>query len=112
MKILEEKKWWAFKCPNCKSSLEAEPEDVRCGEFGGDYASDGDERFYVECLKCGKYKFVPGNKLTVKIKCLAREKHSTKKVKHDILLISRMVRHTVFILLSALLIRFIIKGHG
>ncbi len=54
MKIIERMEWvHVFTCSGCKSRLEAEPGDVKCGSFGGSYCENGDEGFYVDCAVCG-----------------------------------------------------------
>ena len=67
MKILKKMVWWTFKCRNCESQLEAEPNDVLMGSFGGSYCETGDTKFYVICPCCGHYNFVPEKKLTIAI---------------------------------------------
>lgn len=76
MKILKKMVWWVFKCSNCKSELEAEPNDVFMGSFGGGYCEIGDTKYYVVCPHCGERKFVPDSKLTDKIRGEASERSS------------------------------------
>ncbi len=76
MEILEKKVWWVFECSNCGSKLKAEPDDVLRGSFGGNAWEDGERKYYVACLHCGEYKFVPENKLTDKIRDSAAAKSS------------------------------------
>lgn len=74
MKVLERKKWWILNCSNCKSKLEAEPEDVKLITINGDYLGGGDSEYAVQCPCCGEYMIVPPSKLTAKIKDLVRNK--------------------------------------
>lgn len=59
MKIIEDRSMQGelpirWDCKGCKSTLEADtPEDVKKGEFGGNYAERGTNRLYVECPICG-----------------------------------------------------------
>jgi hypothetical protein len=53
MKVLKKVPWThSFTCAGCKSELEAEAVDVRCGTFGGSYCESGDEGYYVTCPEC------------------------------------------------------------
>ena len=55
MKVIKRVPWsHKFTCRGCKSELEAEPNDVRFGEFGAvAYAGEsGEMKFYVRCTVC------------------------------------------------------------
>lgn len=75
MKILEERAWLVFRCSNCRSQIEAEPQDVKKGSKGANYGGDHPEvMYYVACPKCGEVKEVPNSKLTSHIEDLAKKK--------------------------------------
>ena len=54
MKVLKRVPWsHKFTCKGCKSVLEAEPSDVRLGEFGACMGDSGEMKYYVTCTVCG-----------------------------------------------------------
>lgn len=66
MKVIKRVPWsHQFTCRGCKSVLEAEPSDVRLGEFGGvAYAGEsGEMRFYASCSVCGTNYFFKNGSL-------------------------------------------------
>lgn len=59
MKVVEDRSMQGdmpleWDCAGCKSTLQADtPEDVKKGEFGGNYAERGETKLYVTCPICG-----------------------------------------------------------
>lgn len=81
MKILKRAEWkHEFTCRGCKSTLLAEADDVRVGDFGscGDY----DTEFYVECPICETCHRFGGwytDKLPADVKKMASERRKQKE---------------------------------
>lgn len=62
VRVVEEAKPWSyeFACRKCTSRLEAKPEVVAYGEFGGSYGDSGEWKYYVTCPVCEfEVNFVP-----------------------------------------------------
>jgi topoisomerase IA-like protein len=61
MKVLKKKAWsLKFTCKGCKAELEAEPSDVRVGEFG--IYDEFETRYYVVCPECSTSHHLNENK--------------------------------------------------
>ena len=76
MKIIEEKPFLKrYKCRECKSTLEADIDDVQVGYFGANYGGDTPDReYYVECPVCGDERILKDSEVTGKVRRVADAK--------------------------------------